>query len=137
VHEWALAEAVVAAVRRIAGEEGFSRVTKVTVALGELQQIESDIFETALRELTPHADERLHGARFHLESEAVLFRCRVCGREWAIAEVTDVLTPDDLEAMHFIPEVAAARIRCPGCSSPDFQVVRGRGVSVLAVTGEG
>ena len=34
-----------------------------------------------------------------------------------------------------IPEVARVYARCPGCSSPDFDLVAGRGIWLLSVTG--
>jgi Zn finger protein HypA/HybF involved in hydrogenase expression len=37
------------------------------------------------------------------------------------------------EAIHFIPELAHTYLRCPACASPDFEVVRGRGVWLAQV----
>ena len=46
------------------------------------------------------------------------------------------MTADDLEAIHLLPETIHVYGRCPSCGSPDFEVVRGRGVSIGSVRGE-
>jgi hydrogenase nickel incorporation protein HypA/HybF len=46
------------------------------------------------------------------------------------------LSEDDSESIHFIPEIAFAHFRCPKCGSPDFEIVTGRGVSILSIKGE-
>ena len=53
MHEWALAEGVVAAVSRIAEEQGLKRVTEVTVRIGELQQVDREILIFAIDQLRP------------------------------------------------------------------------------------
>ena len=52
MHEWALAEAVIATVIEYSRKEGLEEVTKIKIKIGELQQIETEIFEFALNELT-------------------------------------------------------------------------------------
>jgi hypothetical protein len=49
MHEWALAEAVVATAKRAAHEQHLPKVTAITVKLGELQQIEREIFYVRAR----------------------------------------------------------------------------------------
>jgi hydrogenase nickel incorporation protein HypA/HybF len=51
MHEWALAEAVVATAKRAAHEKKLRRITAITVKLGELQQIEREIFSFALEQI--------------------------------------------------------------------------------------
>jgi hydrogenase nickel incorporation protein HypA/HybF len=43
---------------------------------------------------------------------------------------------DEAEAIHFIPEVAFVHARCPKCGSPDFEILKGRGVSIASIKGE-
>ena len=40
---------------------------------------------------------------------------------------------DEREAIHFIPALANAYMRCPGCDSPDFEVTAGRGVTIAQI----
>ena len=51
MHEWALAESIVLAAVETAQKEKLKTITEVTVHIGELQQIEKEIFLFALNEL--------------------------------------------------------------------------------------
>jgi hydrogenase nickel incorporation protein HypA/HybF len=124
MHEWALADAVVAAaVRRPAG--GDSR--PVTVLVGELQAIDREIFEFALASLA--AEAGLAPGSFVLRTQPAEFRCRACGRRWGLGAESG-LTDEQREAIHFLPESAHAFVRCPGCGGVDFGVEQGRGVTI-------
>ncbi len=128
MHEWALAEAVIAAAeKRFAATVGRSRGS-VTVLIGELQAIDREIFAFALDTLL--AGSALPAGLFRMETEPARFLCRACGRGWGLAEEGD-LTAEQREAIHFLPESAHAFLRCPGCGSIDFGVEKGRGVSIV------
>jgi hydrogenase nickel incorporation protein HypA/HybF len=130
MHEWALAEGVVATVSRIAEEEGLERVTEVTVKVGELQQVDREILIFAIDQLrTPI----MRDARIILEEAPARLRCRVCGHNWRLNPRT--LEEEVSEAIHFIPEVVNAYLRCPECGSPDLEMVEGRGVWLSSVKG--
>jgi len=130
VHEWALAEAVVSATSQIAEKEGLKEVTEVVLKLGELQQVEPEVFMFALSQLkTP----MLRNTEFRVEKDRAEFKCRVCGRQWTFGKTG--LNEDAKEAIHFIPEIAHAYIRCPECGSPDFEITGGRGVWIESVKG--
>ncbi len=131
VHEWALAEAVISAVSRVAEEEGLRKVVEVKVRVGELQQIDLEAFKFALLQI---GQQRSIDAKFELEREEAEFRCRACGNVWPFDK--EKLDPSAREAVHVVPEVAHAFIRCPRCGSPDFEVVKGRGVWIESVRGE-
>lgn len=135
MHEFALADAVVKAAVRAAREAGIDRVEEITVRVGELQQIERDLFEFSLSQVLPAADPALEGVRFVVEAEPVLFHCRVCGRDFGTGDLGDEADADAVEAMHFLPELAHAFVRCPGCASPDFDIVAGRGVTLEKIEG--
>lgn len=123
VHEWALAEAVVATAAQLAGGRS---VRAVRVLLGELQGANVEALKFALEELSKGTP--LEGARVELEVELAEFECEVCNCKWKLSEVE--LSQGEREAIHFIPELARAFARCPSCNSPDFKVVRGRGVKL-------
>ncbi|MBN1836730.1 MAG: hydrogenase nickel incorporation protein HypA [Spirochaetales bacterium] len=134
MHEWALAEAVVASVDRILEEHQGRALLAVHVRIGELQHIEMDVFREGLR---IHLDERPYGIEsFHFETEPAGFRCNACGREWLLESVQG-LGEDELEAIHFLPEAAHVYLRCPDCGSPDFVLASGRGVGIASVDLEG
>ncbi|MCX7038523.1 MAG: hydrogenase nickel incorporation protein HypA [Spirochaetes bacterium] len=128
MHEWALAEAVIATVeKRVEPREGRSPGS-VTVLIGELQAIDREIFAFALESLL--AGSALPAGLFRMETEPAEFLCRACGRRWGLAEEAG-LTVEQREAIHFLPESAHAFVRCPACGSMDFGVEKGRGVSIV------
>lgn len=137
MHEFALADAVVKAAARAAREAGIDRVERIVVRVGELQQIERELFEFSLTQVLPAADPVLAGVRFEVETEPVVFHCRVCERRFGTADLGEGSDPDSAEAVHFLPELAHAFVRCPGCGSPDFDIVAGRGVTLEKVEGRG
>ena len=133
MHEWALAEAVISAAISTAEKERFGEITEIKIKLGELQQIEMDIFEFAIKEIIQPQNELLKDAKIKIELEKAIFKCRVCGDEWDF-EVKK-LDDGDSESIHFIPELAHVYMRCPMCGSQDFEVLRGRGVWIESITG--
>jgi len=78
MHEWALAEGVVSTVNRIAEEEGLREVTEVTVMIGELQQVDHEVFKFALDQQRTSMMEKV---KFILETVPAKLMCRVCGEE--------------------------------------------------------
>ena len=135
LHEWALAEAVVSALLNILQKERGKRVKKAVVKIGELQQIDKEIFEFALRKQVKKTP--LEGFKPILEDVPAIFKCIACHHEWSFREATSGLDDGVRESIHFIPELAHTFIRCPKCSSQDFEVVRGSGVWIGEVEIEG
>ncbi|MGB9676243.1 MAG: hydrogenase nickel incorporation protein HypA [Candidatus Bathyarchaeales archaeon] len=130
MHEWALAESVISTVSQISKKEGLKEISEVKIVIGELQQIELDIFEFALSQLkTPE----LGKTKFSIKVSNAQFHCRVCGKKWSFEKGN--LSEDDAEAIHFLPEVAHTYIRCPRCGSPDFEVIKGRGIWLESIKG--
>ena len=123
MHEWALAEAVITAAQQIAEKEKLREVREVTVKIGELQQVEEDILRFALSQLKPAS---FKNAAFSIERSKTKLKCRVCGNTWLFSK--NKLEEDTAEAIHFVPEVAHAYIKCPKCGSPDFEIAEGRGI---------
>jgi hydrogenase nickel incorporation protein HypA/HybF len=130
MHEWALAEAVITAASEIAEKEGLKEVTEVKIKVGELQQIELDILEFALSQLKP---AKFKNTKFSVGVEKARLKCRVCGHRWFFGK--EKLDESTAEAIHFVPEVAHAYIKCQKCGSPDFEVLEGRGVLLESIKG--
>ena len=135
MHEFALAQAVVDAALHAADEAGLSRITRIAVRIGELQQIERESFAFALKEVMPAAEARLAGAVITIESEPARLQCRPCRHAFSLDETQPPQGDDESEAIHFIPELAHAFLRCPQCRSSDFEVIAGRGVTLQSVEG--
>ena len=136
MHEWALAEAVVAAASQTAKRERLKEVSLLKVKMGELQQVDREVFETALTEILRLEKPPLRGARASLEIEKAAFRCRPCRREWKLEAALRGKDREETEAIHFLPEMIYVYVRCPGCSSPDFEIIQGRGVWLESLEGE-
>lgn len=136
MHELALADAVLAAAIDVAGKEGMTRVLRVDVRVGELQRIRAELFEEALREMRRRRGGRLGEAAIEVAVEPARFRCRPCAAEFGLRDVPAPQGEREAEAIHFVPELAHAYLRCPACHSPDFEVLAGRGVAIAAIEGE-
>ena len=134
MHELALADSVVKAALHAADEAGLAQIGRVVVKVGELQQIEKDLFEFSLTSVIPANEPRLAETEFDVAEEQVRFQCRSCGTEYGRDEAN--LSGDDSgEAVHFIPELSHAFARCPSCGSPDFDITRGRGITLERIEG--
>lgn len=130
MHEWALAEAVISTASQIAQKEKLREVTEVKIRVGELQQIELDILEFALSQLkTPE----FRNVEFKTETVKAELKCRVCQNSWTFEK--EKMGDQTAEAIHFVPEIAHAYVRCPKCGSPDFNVLQGRGVWLESIKG--
>ena len=51
MHEWALAEAILASAKEVAEKEKLREVTEVTIKVGELQQVEPHILRFAISQM--------------------------------------------------------------------------------------
>jgi hydrogenase nickel incorporation protein HypA/HybF len=131
MHEWALAEAVVSATFNVAEKEGLKTVASVNIRIGELQQIDIEIFRFALSQLS---SGKLKDTRFNITKTHARLMCRACGHQWSFSKTR--LEDSAKEAIHFIPEIAHAYVRCPVCSSQDFEIEQGRGVWIESIKGE-
>lgn len=130
MHEWALAEAVISTASQIADKEGLKEVKKVKVKVGELQQIELDLLEFALSQLKT---TKFKTARFDIEKTKAELKCRICEKTWIFDR--ERLDEETAEAIHFVPEIAHTYIKCPKCGSPDFEILKGRGVWLESISG--
>ncbi len=130
MHEWALAEAVAAAAAEIAKKEGIRKIVEVRIKVGELQRVEPDLLRFALLQLR---SGKLENAAFSIEMTSARLRCRVCENTWIFSR--EELDEETAEAIHFIPEVSHSYLKCPKCSSPDFEILEGRGVWLESIRG--
>ena len=135
MHEWALAETIITAALDAAEKDKLKKINEIIIQIGELQQIELDIFEFALKEIIKSQNKKLKGTKILIETEESTLKCKNCEHTWSFNDMKKKLTEDESEAIHFIPEVAFVHARCPKCGSPDFEIVKGRGVSIKSIRG--
>ena len=136
MHEWALAESILVAAVEEAEKEKLKKITKIKIGLGELQQIEQDIFEFALEEIIKSQGDKLKDVKIKIETIKSILKCKNCNHTWSFSDMKKKISEDEGEAIHFIPEVAFVHTRCPKCASPDFEITTGRGVSITQIKGE-
>ena len=130
MHEWALAEAILTSARQIAQKEHLQTISEVTIRVGELQQVEPPILRFALKQM---GEGIFKGAKFRILKSRSTLKCKVCGTAWQYNPKK--LDKATAEAIHFVPEVAHTYIKCPKCSSPDFEIASGRGVWLEDIKG--
>jgi len=136
MHEWALAESILSATLEEAEKEKLKTIDEIKICMGELQQIEQDIFEFALNEIIKSHGKKLKNVKISIETEESTLKCKICGHTWSFSDMMMKLNEEESEAIHFIPEVAFVHTRCPKCGSPDFEIITGRGVSITSIKGK-
>ncbi|MFW6181159.1 MAG: hydrogenase nickel incorporation protein HypA [Spirochaetota bacterium] len=130
MHEYALAEAVVETVKREMAKRNAEGLVSVTLSLGELQNVDEEIF---LAGLQLHLEgEPFDPSIFRLVKEPAVFSCRGCGGRWELADFPGI-TERDKEAIHFVPETARVYLSCPTCGSRDLHLEKGRGVYIQSM----
>ena len=133
MHEWALAQSVIYSVIEYQKKNNLKEITEFTIKMGELQQIDKEILEFALREIAQF--KKMTKIKMNIEIEKAVLKCRVCGHEWNLNDPVGKLNKYQLESIHFIPDIAHVYLRCPKCKSPDFEIVKGRGVLIDSIKG--
>lgn len=135
MHEWALAESIVLTVINESKKKKLKKIIEVNIKIGELQQIELDIINFSLKEISNNYDI-LKKVKFNITIEESKLKCKFCNNKWTFKDIKKKLNEDESEAIHFIPEVAFVHSRCPKCNSPDFEIIAGRGLTISSIKGE-
>jgi hydrogenase nickel incorporation protein HypA/HybF len=130
MHEWALAEAIIATAEQIAEKEDLKQITEVNIKVGEMQGVEKQILRFALSQIKP--DSFKH-AKIRISTAKAQLKCKVCGNTWTFSK--NKLDKSIAEAIHMVPEVAHTYIKCPKCGSPDFEIAQGRGIWLESIKG--
>jgi|YelNatPaOPRAMG01_1025707.scaffolds.fasta_scaffold173886_1 hydrogenase nickel incorporation protein HypA/HybF len=134
MHELSLAQSLVGSVIEEVKKHGAKRAIEIDVSIGELMQLDRDIFVEALGSIM--TDPALKGAKLEVNVEKAVFSCGKCGSKWGmdeaskqLADIEDdllVLEPDSKELpLHFLPELYPAFVRCPKCGSSDILLSQG------------
>ena len=136
MHEWALADAVVTSALKVAENENLKEISEIIIKIGELQTIDNEIFNFALKEVMQPQKILLENTKIKIKSEKAILQCKVCKYKWLFKDAVKNLSEDETESLHFIPETAHVYLRCPECNSPDFEIIQGRGIWIDSISGE-
>lgn len=136
MHEWALADSIVSTAVKFAKKKNAKEIKKLDIKIGEIQQIDAETFRFIIRELFERHPELFKDTELNTETEKCVLKCRGCNNEWQFSAVKNKLSENSGEAIHFIPELAHDYMRCPKCKSPDFKILRGRGVWIGKIAWE-
>lgn len=136
MHEWALAESIISTVIATAGKKKLKTITEIRINIGELQQIEKDIFAFAIDEIIKSQVNELKNVKIMIKTQKAILQCKNCEHVWNFNEIKKRISEEESESIHFIPEVAFVHTRCPNCSSPDFEIKEGRGISIASIKGK-
>lgn len=123
MHEWSLAEAIVTTLKKYKNQ---GKIIEVGIRIGILQQIDLEVFKSALQELLNY--NSFSNVKINLEFEDAYFECNVCHYKWSFSEIINKLDENSKEMIHFIPELVHAFVKCPNCKSIDYTIKGGRGV---------
>ena len=117
MHEMGVALNIVDRVEYHAKNAGAKKVRHVTLRFGNVSGIETDYLDKCWE----HACEGtlLEGAEFEYDIVKGVLKCRSCGQEYDAQEA--ILQPE---------------VKCPACSSPDFQVLSGQEMEIVNITVE-
>lgn len=136
MHEWALAESILTTAVEESKKQKMKKINEIKIELGELQQIEKDIFNFALYEIIKDQGGILKNVKIIIKKGKSSLKCKKCKNTWNFSDIKKILSEDEGESIHFIPETAFVHTRCPKCGSPDFEITKGRGVSITRIKGE-
>ena len=136
MHEWALAESIVETSLKVAQKEGLKKLTEINVGIGELQQINFEIFQFAIDEILKSRNVDANHIKVNIKTIESTLACKRCEHQWKFSDMKKQLNDDESESIHFIPEVAFVHTRCSNCGSFDFEIKTGRGITITSIKGE-
>ena len=99
MHEWALAESILTATVEESKKEKMKKITEIEINLGELQQIEKDIFKFALNEIIKEQGEIFKNVKITIKTEKSTLKCKNCENTWNFSDIKKKLSEDEGESI--------------------------------------
>jgi hydrogenase nickel incorporation protein HypA/HybF len=113
MHEFSIASSIIDIVNRTARENGISRVTRVTVRVGELRLVLPESLKFAFRVCAKGSVAE--NGEIQIEKVPATGKCSSCGNEFRVG------------SFQFV---------CPSCGSADMSIVSGEELLVESLEGE-
>jgi hydrogenase nickel incorporation protein HypA/HybF len=130
MHELTLAQGILDSVNESALRER-KQVASYRIGVGELAQFDMRLLRKLFRELSKGTP--LEGAKISFELERSRLQCLGCGREMSFDDISDQLSKQEREMVHFLPELLNSCAKCPTCSRSYFEIEAGRSVRVMEI----
>ena len=130
MHEWSLAESIISTIEKEMIKERINEVKEIKIKIGELKQIDKEVFKFALLELFINNKKK---PKIYIEIIPAVLKCNICKNEWYFN--SQEINQQIVEAIHFIPEVAHSYIKCLKCGSRDFTFLKGRDIHIESIKG--
>lgn len=125
MHEWVLAEGLL----RIVLQATRGRVKEIWVKIGELRQLDEEIFRFAFSSLS--RGTRAEKAELKILTVPAKGKCPKCSTEFDLGS----LAPSEKELVHFFPSIVGA-LGCTKCGNPRLQLESGKEFVVDSVVEE-
>ena len=113
MHELSIAAAIIDKLQELARAQRATRIVELELHCGVMQQIVPESLQMAFEAVS--VDTPAAGATLKIVAEAVVARCRTCGRQFQ-AEIDDYL--------------------CTHCQAADVEILAGRDVTLRSVVCE-
>lgn len=130
MHEFGLAEGIISTALKTAEKEGLKEITKIKIKIGELQIIDTNTFEFALKKIIQPENAILSKAKIELEKENAILKCKTCQHEWSFQNAIEKLDT------HTHEEEPHRYITCTKCKSSDIEVLKGNRIWIDFIEGE-
>ncbi len=113
MHEFSIIENIFRTLEEVSGKEGISKITKVSLVIGELRQIVPDVFEFAFQ--VTAKDSIAEEAVLEIEKIPIEVRCMECSK---LSQVDDHV------------------FFCRHCQSPIVKIIKGKELYIKSIEGE-
>ena len=111
MHEFSLMQGIMDSVRPVAQENGATKVTKISLTIGEMTQVVEEAMTFAFEALTDD-DPLFSGAQLEMEFVEPRSKCLDCGTEFSH------------DRFH---------LKCPECNSPITTVLQGKEMHIASI----
>ena len=87
MHEWALAESIILTALKESEKKKLKIINEINISIGELQQIELDIFNFVIKEILKEYDNKLKNVKIYIEIDESKLKCKVCNNIWKFSDI--------------------------------------------------
>jgi len=113
MHEFGIVEDILATINKIATEQKFKKINRVTIQVGKLRQVIPENLQFAFSVLAENTIAA--NAQLVIDEIPITIRCQSCNQKATIADFTYI---------------------CPHCNSSDLEILTGKEIILETIEGE-